>query len=278
MKSRDTAPGQSGTPRGIETDLRAREIVDLEDQVRRALRCEADEAVARIEAGDAAHGSARESVSVPDGIDGDAFAESVRETWQHESQGRDAESSAVGPSRKTEGLTARLPRPAANSKVTPLHRIIGPWAAVAAAAVILVAALGWMRLNDDSKSTSDALDSRATAEAVYLGPESAPLGSSQGEVRGRVRSTAPGVLPDTVHFSVNGPKSGTFRLEVYDVAQTPRIDDLSGLAFQRTIYKPEWTCSETERAMLPNVFRLEVYRSVDPPGARPLYTGLFTRQ
>jgi hypothetical protein len=286
MKSRDTAPdqpasGQPGAPRDIEADLRTREILDLEDQVRRALRSEADEAVAKIESGDATHLSARGSMPAPEEpgeIDSNAFTESLRRTWQRESLETIAESSAMELSAKAEGLTARLPRPAASSQVTPLHRIIGPWSAAAAAAVILVAALGWMRLSGDSKATDDALGGAATTEAIYLGADESSSGSSQEHLTGTPGSTGPGILPETVHFSVNGPQSGTFRLEVYDVAQTPRIDDLSGLAFQTTIYKPEWTCSEIERANLPNVFRLEVYRSVDPPGARPLYTELFTRR
>ncbi len=283
MTPRKNQRGNPGATGHADETLSSPEMRDFEERVSAALRNEADEAVARIEAFDAEHASGPRAESEGGEINSDTFTETVRETWQRENGGHKIQRALPAPSPETStglvtGRTARLPQSTAKPPGMPMRWLTSPWWAAAAAAVLLAAAVGWFQPSTGEGIASDASAEPSVPQAKYLGSNELAAVGAEGKLQERGESTSPGILPETVDFSEGGTLQGTFRVEIHDVARHKRLDEVPGAIFQTTIYEPRWTCSETERAKLPDVFWMEVYRSVDPPGAQRIFAKLFARQ
>ena len=263
------AEHEGGPP--IEAEMHA-----FEERIGAALREEAADAAMKLQA----LGAELDSSSKSEAIDTDAFADSMRIKWQREASESHAGKTAAAVTGKIPGRTACLPNSAARPAVTPVHSFAGSWWAAAAAAAILAGAfVGVQSLKRDELRPSGAnLESVAvTPTALYLGSKSSSSANADAELSLGNKSTSPEILPETVDFS-HDVSEGTYRIEIYDVTRKPRIDEASGPMLKTTIYEARWTCPETTRAKLPDVFRLEVYRSADPPGAPEVYRRVFLGQ
>lgn len=206
----------------------------------------------------------------------ESFADALRAKWQADDNAAQGQPSGR-PNR--DGQTAILPRGDAHTPRGPLSLVAGSWWAGGAAAAVLAGAVGLYGPSSHEKEVPNAANSEASTEyATYLGAAGRPSSSQEGEVSERGPSTVPRILPKTVDFSEHVSMAGTFLIEIHDTDRDARIDDVPGDHFHVTVFEPRWTCSEANRAKLPAVFWLKVFRSVDPHGSGYVWKELFARQ
>ncbi|MGK0483477.1 MAG: hypothetical protein ACJAQ3_003460 [Planctomycetota bacterium] len=267
-----------GLPEGL--TLSIAEIESIEDALRFAREEEVAEAIHELEdAGSQDSGSQDSGADDLDAEDSGAgnhdaenantrrFVDSLKAQWLTDV--RETKSAIEGPAQDAPaaGRTARTALlsadgPSRTDAAGSSLRSLPIWPMAAAAAGL--ALIAWYGTRDAPQTSP-----------VYLGPDS-ESGGQQRQVEADGPSTAPEVLPDTVDFGLDVRKYVSFRIEMHDVTKSRRVDD--GIALEVITYESKWTCPESDRRNLPDVFRLEVHQVIEAPGTAPLWSRVYARQ
>ncbi len=141
--------------------------------------------------------------------------------------------------------------------------------------MLSVAALFAVRAKQDSQDGTQvavhAGEPSSAAAPARRGPTY--LGSSEHEMNS-VRVVP---LPGTVDWSDEVDSSGPFRVVLRN-ARPARLDEGGELNdLEATVSNPSWSCPSDRITLLPDLFWVEVYDELDPPGSRPLWSRPYSR-